>query len=78
MMPKIVHARLDDASDHLLRRLRRNTGLGDSELIRRGLRALDALAGAKGRPGIVGLGAFASGVRDLASNKRHLDGFGGS
>jgi hypothetical protein len=77
-MPKVVHARLDDASDHLLRRLRRNTGLGDSELIRRGLRALDALSGAKGRPSVIGLGSFASGVRDLGSNKRHLDGFGGS
>jgi hypothetical protein len=39
---------------------------------------LDAIAGAKGKPGIVGLGAFASGIRDLGSSKRHLEGFGGS
>ena len=76
-MAKVVHARLDDESDKLLRRLRRNTGLGDSELIRRGLRALDVLSGQKSRPTVIGLGAFDSGIHDLGSNKRHLDGFGG-
>jgi hypothetical protein len=45
-------------------------------VIRRGLRALDAVSGDKGRRAIIGLGAFASGIRDLGSNKRHLDGFG--
>jgi Ribbon-helix-helix protein, copG family len=77
-MAKVVHARLDDETDGLLRRLRRSTGLGDSELIRRGLRALDTVSAGKGRPSVIGLGAFASGVSDLGSNKRHLDGFGGS
>jgi hypothetical protein len=77
-MARMVHARLDDETDGLLRRLRRSTGLQDSELIRRGLRALDALAGRPGRPNVIGLGAFASGVSDLGSSKRHLDGFGGS
>ncbi len=77
-MAKMVHARLDEETDGLLRRMRRSTGLGDSELIRRGLRVLDTLSGRRGRPQVIGLGAFASGVRDLGSNKRHLDGFGGS
>ncbi len=77
-MGKMVHARLDAETDSLLRRLRRSTGMGDSELIRRGLRVLETLHARQGRPGIVGLGAFASGIPDLGSNKRHLDGFGGS
>jgi hypothetical protein len=77
-MAKMVHARLDSETDGLLRRLRRSTGLGDSELIRRGLRVLDTLSGQDGRPRVVGLGAFASGIPDLGSNKRHLDGFGGT
>ena len=77
-MAKIVHARLDDESEALLIGLRRKTGLGESELIRRGLRILNASSGSKGRPTVIGLGAFASGLRDLGSNKRHLDGFGNS
>ncbi len=77
-MGKTVHARLDSETDALLRRLRRSTGMGDSELIRRGLRVLETLHVRRGGRGIVGLGAFASGLPDLGSNKRHLDGFGGS
>jgi hypothetical protein len=77
-MAKMVHARLDTETEGRLRRLRRSTGLGDSELIRRGLRVLDTLSGSQGRPSVIGIGAFASGIRDLGSNKRHLDGFGGS
>ncbi len=75
-MARMVHARLDEETDGVLRRLRRSTGLGESELIRRGLRALGAVSARRGRTGVIGLGEFASGIRDLGSNKRHLDGFG--
>jgi hypothetical protein len=75
-MPRIVHARLDDGSEALLRRLARATGLSDSELLRRGLSALGAVSGRPGRPRVIGLAAFASGQPDLGSNKRHLAGFG--
>jgi hypothetical protein len=75
---RMVHARIDEETDAVLRRLRRSTGLGESELIRRGLRALDAVSPKPGRPRVIGLGAYASGIRDLGSNKRHLDGFGRS
>jgi hypothetical protein len=74
----IVHARLDEETRLILARLRRRTGLRDSELIRRALRALDAGPKARPRPRIVGLGEFDSGLGDLASNKRHLHGFGRS
>jgi hypothetical protein len=77
-MAKTVHARLDDQSEAALRRLRRDTGLGDSELLRRGLRALAAVSGSSGARKIIGLGAFASGQPDLGSNKKHLSGFGKS
>jgi hypothetical protein len=74
----MVHARLDSETDAVLRRLRRSTGLADSELIRRGLRVLATFSEESGRGRVIGLGAFASGISDLGSNKRHLDGFGGS
>ncbi len=75
-MAKMVHARLDDGSERTLARLRRATGLSDSELLRRGLRAFDLMQGGRAGWRITGLGAFASGMPDLGSNKRHLAGFG--
>jgi hypothetical protein len=77
-MARSIQARLDAEADALLRRLKRATGLSDSELVRRGLEAL-----AQAQPGgsaerVVGVGQFDSGVDDLGSNKRHLRGFGKS
>jgi hypothetical protein len=77
-MAKIVHARLDEESRLLLEELRRRTGLKDSEVVRRGIRALATLTpGGKPRR-VIGLGRFASGIPDLGSDKRHLKGFGRS
>ncbi len=75
-MAKIVHARLDDESEALLRRLGQASGLSDSEVLRRGLMALEAVSGRAGRPRIIGLAGFSSGQPDLGSNKAHLSGFG--
>ena len=72
---RVVHARLDPKADQVLRRLRQTTGLGDSELVRRGLFALSAQTTAIG-PRVIGLGEFASGRDDLGSNKANLRGFG--
>lgn len=75
-MAKVVHARLDDESDHLLAKVRKQSGLSNSEIIRRGLRLLAAQPLAGSAPQITGIGRFASGRRDLGSNKVHLSGFG--
>jgi hypothetical protein len=72
----IVHARLDPGTRKLLGRLRRKTGLNDSELIRRALRVLGALEVEPGTGRVIGQGAFASGLSDLGSNRGHLEGFG--
>jgi len=74
---KIVQARLDDETRAVLERLRRQTGVGESELVRRGLKLL-ASASEERPKRIIGLGRFASGRTDLGSNKRHLRGFGRS
>jgi hypothetical protein len=74
-MAALIHARLDPESERQLARLRKTTGLSDSELVRRGLRALAALP-VDGKRSIVGLGAFASGKADLGSNRAHMRGFG--
>jgi len=77
-MGRIVQARLDPETLGLLTRLRRRTGLSDSELLRRGLHRLAEEQRRSRHYGIVGVGKFASKVTDLASNKRHLRGFGRS
>ena len=77
-MAKIVQARLDDDTDRILKELRRRTGLTESELLRKGLRALAALPPSGRGCRVIGVGRFASGVRDLGSNKAHLKGFGRS
>jgi hypothetical protein len=74
-MTAIIHARLDPRTERQLARLRKTTGLTDSELVRRGIQALAALP-VGGRRTIVGLGDFESGKRDLGSNRAHLRGFG--
>jgi hypothetical protein len=74
-MGALIHARLDAETKRQLARLRKATGLTDSELVRRGLQALAALP-LRGSRTIVGLGAFESGIPDLGSNRAHLRGFG--
>jgi hypothetical protein len=75
-MARTVHARIDRETELLLARLRRRTGLSESEILREGLKAVarDRLLDKGTR--IVGLGQFASGEKDLGSNQRHLVGFG--
>ena len=77
-MARVVQARLDDDTDRMLAELRRRTQLSDSELVRRAIRSLAVLPHPRGGPKVVGVGRFASGIRDLGSNKARLKGFGAS
>jgi hypothetical protein len=78
-MKAYIHARLSRADRLLLEELKKATGRSESDLIRTGLQlahrelgrqqsALD-LAGRSA-------GKFKKGPRDLAANKKHLEGFG--
>ena len=75
-MDKVVHARLDEETRGILERLRRRTGLNDSDIVRAGIRALAELTLPSRRRRPVGVGKFASGIPDLGSDERHLEGFG--
>ena len=75
-MAKIVHARIDRETEALLQKLRRRTGLSESEVLREGLKAFARERLVDGGTRIVGVAEFASGKKDLGSNKRHLAGFG--
>lgn len=75
---RIVHARLDPETRRLFERLQRRTGLSDSELVRRAVQALARGQVEGGRPRVVGVGKFESGVGDLSTNPEHFEGFGRS
>lgn len=80
-MKATVQARLDADSRKTLDLLVSRLGWTPSRVVREGLRLLAATQPLGTRRGLVrriaGLGKFASGVRDLGSNPRHLKGFGG-
>ena len=75
-MSRIIHARLDVQTERLLREIERRLGWNDSQVVREGIKALNAVLGPKRPRPIVGLGRFRSGIRDLGSHKVHLKGFG--
>lgn len=75
-MSRIIQARIDAETESLLSQLQLRLGWSDSQIVREGIKALGALSTPARRKKIVGLGKFSSGVTDLASNKRHLKGFG--
>jgi hypothetical protein len=75
-MPRIIHARLDEQTEQLLREIERRLGWNDSQVVREGIKALNVLLVPTRSRQIVGLGQFRSRVRDLGSNKTHLKGFG--
>lgn len=77
-MSNIIHARLDDNTRKILRRLKRRYGWSDSEVVRQGIRALNEteLTPQDRCDQIVGLARFRSGKSDLGSNKKHLRHFG--
>jgi hypothetical protein len=79
-MKAYIHARLGDKERAALEELKEKTGQTESEIVRRGLhlvaqeerrrRSALELAGAS-------VGRFEQGPRDLSTNRRHLEGFGG-
>ncbi|HEV2713636.1 MAG TPA: hypothetical protein VGU64_00130 [Terriglobales bacterium] len=75
-MGSSVQARLDAECQRIMRQLVKKTGWTPSQVLREGLRLLASCHVTGGRRTIIAQGKFPSGVGDLASNKRHLQGFG--
>jgi hypothetical protein len=75
-MGNAIQARLDERSRKRLATLVRELGWTPSQVVREGLRALEASHLRRKRRGIIGLGKFRSGISDLGSNKKHLQDFG--
>ena len=75
-MSRSIQARLDRESQRALLQVTRRLGWSPSKAVREGLRLLAVCHTSSGSKKIVGAGRFASGVRDLGSNAKHLRGFG--
>lgn len=75
-MRSVIQARLDNPSRKRLAVLVRELGWSPSQVVREGLRILEASYLRRKKRSVIGLGKFRSGVPDLCSNKKHLRGFG--
>lgn len=75
-MRSAIQARLDDRSRKRLQVLVRELGWSPSQVVREGLRVLEASYLRKKKRGVIGLGKFCSGLPDLGSNKKHMRNFG--
>ena len=75
-MRSAIQARLGDRSRKRLAVLVRELGWSPSQIVREGLRVLEASYLRRKKRGVIGLGRFCSGVSDLGSNKKHLRDFG--
>jgi len=73
---RIVHARLDEETQALLDELSEALRWNSSKVIRESLKSLASCTPQIRAKRMVGVGKFSSGITDLASNKKHLKGFG--
>ena len=75
-MSRVIHARLDEEAEAVREKLARRLGWNDSQIVREGIKALAGRLMPQRKRTIVGLGRFHSGVSDLGSSEKHLEGFG--
>jgi hypothetical protein len=71
-----IQARLDPRSRKTLAALVRELGWTPSQVVREGLRILEASRLRRKKLAVIGLGMFRSNVSDLGSSKKHLRNFG--
>jgi hypothetical protein len=75
-MRTTVQARLDRRAQTALEQLVHRTGWSPARVVCEAVRLLAACYGFPSAKRVIGVGRFASGRPDLASNKKHLRGFG--
>jgi len=75
-MKAVVQARLDPEARQTLDGLVRRLGWNRSRVVRESLLLMGRYHSATPRKWVIGVGNFESGLPDLGSNKRHMQGFG--
>jgi hypothetical protein len=75
-MGSTVQARLDGKAQAALERLLQQHGMTASEVIREGIHLVEKEKTGHGYPRLIGAGMFDSGIPDLSTNKKYMEGFG--
>jgi Arc/MetJ-type ribon-helix-helix transcriptional regulator len=75
-MGSSVQARLDEETQKALDGLVRNLGMSQSEVIREGIRLMEKQHARPKHRRIIGVGQFETGIPDLSTNSKHMEGFG--
>ena len=76
LMGSVVEARLDADTQKTLTQLAARLGMSKSQVVREGIRLVAVSHPRFRKRRIVGVGMSASGIPDLGSNKKHLEGLG--
>ena len=75
-MGTTVQARFDAKAEAALKRVTRINGWTKSQALRESILRMDEATTAKPHPRLIGAGSFDSGIADLSTNKKHMEGFG--
>lgn len=75
-MATTVQARLDEETAAILKRVAKARGWSSSKTVREGIHLLERREEAQKPLHIHGLGMFDSGLTDLSTNKKYLEGLG--
>jgi hypothetical protein len=75
-MGPMVQARFDTKAEAALKKLIRSNGWTTSQALRECVLRVYEQTAAKPRPRLVGIGCVDFGPGDLATNKKHMEGFG--
>ena len=75
-MRATIQARLDPEAQQAVETLTRRLGMSPSEVVRASLLFMVKQQPVPKKKTFLGVGKFESGIGDLATNKKHMEGFG--
>jgi hypothetical protein len=75
-MGAVIQTRLNEATKAALKNAARQQGRSVSELVREGVELVISRHSASPRRKIIGVGRFKTGIPDLSTNPKHMEGFG--
>ena len=75
-MGSVVQARLDQETKAALDKLVRQRKMSVSEVLREGIRLVEERQAPLPRRKVIGVGGLKTGILDLATNPKHMEGFG--
>lgn len=78
-MSNVIQARLDEETQALRAELKERLGWTDAKIVREAIKVLASITPqANGKRRLSGVGKYDSGVTDLATNPKYMEGYGKS